>query len=171
MTVNVVVAVLVFPAASVAVSVIVCVPTPTTVPAAGLCMTLTGPQLSLAMAADATLGISACPLLSACTVVGAGAVNIGAVLSITVTVCVADALFPDASVAVYVIVVTPTGKMFPAGTPERVIVALPELSLAVATPSALSLTKPLQLLAPGPVIAVTAAGAVTAGATVSLTVI
>jgi hypothetical protein len=58
-TVNVVVAVLVLPALSVAVSVIVCAPTPTTVPASGLCVTVTGPQLSLAVVPATTLGIVA----------------------------------------------------------------------------------------------------------------
>jgi hypothetical protein len=58
-TVKVVVAVLVFPAASVAVIVIRFVPTPTTVPASGLCVTVTGPQLSLAVVPATTLGIVA----------------------------------------------------------------------------------------------------------------
>jgi hypothetical protein len=100
LTVNVVVAVFVFPAASVAVIVIVCVPVPTTVPASGLCVTVTGPQLSLAVVPATTLGIVARPLLSAFTLVGAGADSVGAVLSMTVTVCVAGVEFPAPSVAV-----------------------------------------------------------------------
>jgi hypothetical protein len=58
-TVNVVVAVLVFPALSVAVSVIVYTPMPTTVPASGLCVTVTDPELSLAIAPATTFGIAA----------------------------------------------------------------------------------------------------------------
>src|SRR5689334_23082639 len=85
LTANVVVAVLVLPAESVAVNVIVCVPTPTTVPANGLCVTVTAPQLSLNVAPATTFGIAAVPL-SVATVVPAGAVNEGAVLSNTVTV-------------------------------------------------------------------------------------
>ena len=57
--VNAVVAVLTFPTESVAVIVIVCTPTPTSVPASGLCVSVTGPQLSLAVAVATTLGIAA----------------------------------------------------------------------------------------------------------------
>jgi hypothetical protein len=59
LTVNVTVVVAELPALSVAVSVIVCVPTPTTVPASGLWVTVTGPQLSLAVVPATTLGIVA----------------------------------------------------------------------------------------------------------------
>ena len=59
LTVNVVVAVLVLPAASVAVIVMMCMPTPTTVPASGLCVTVTGPQLSVAIVPATTFGIVA----------------------------------------------------------------------------------------------------------------
>src|SRR5215217_1830293 len=85
-TVNVVVAVLVLPEESVAVMVIVCVPIPTTVPASGLCVSISGPQLSLAIVATSTLGITAWPLRFAVTLAGGGAVIVGAVLSMTVTV-------------------------------------------------------------------------------------
>jgi len=96
-TVKVVVAVFVFPAPSVAVRVIVYVPGPTLVPAAGFCVTVTGPQLSLAAAPATTLGIVD---WNAWTLVGAGAIKLGAVLSKTTTVCCADVLLPAASVAV-----------------------------------------------------------------------
>jgi hypothetical protein len=70
LTVNVVVVVAVLPAASVAVMVIVWVPIPTTVPASGLCVTVTGPQLSLAVVPTTTSGIVACPAPSALVLVG-----------------------------------------------------------------------------------------------------
>ena len=47
----------------------------------------------------------------------AGAVIVGGSRSTTVTVCVALAVFPEVSVAVYVIVVTPIEKWLRAGTP------------------------------------------------------
>src|ERR1051326_9150323 len=49
LTVNVTVVLRLFPAESVAVIVIVCGPTPTIVPATGLSVNVTGPQLSLAV--------------------------------------------------------------------------------------------------------------------------
>jgi len=58
-TVKVVVQVLLLPAPSVAVTVIVCAPRPTGVPAAGLCVTVTAPQLSEAVECDATSGTGA----------------------------------------------------------------------------------------------------------------
>ena len=66
--------------------------------------------------------------------------------------------------------VDPTGKKFPAGTPLRVIAALPaQLSVAVAAPSAASLTKRPHA-APGPVATEMLAGAVSTGGLVSTTV-
>ena len=59
LTVNVVVHVLVFPELSVAVRVIVCGPSPTIVPAAGLWVTVTEPQLSDVVAPDLTSGTGA----------------------------------------------------------------------------------------------------------------
>jgi hypothetical protein len=86
-TVTVVVAVLVLPAASVAVIVTVCGPVPTSVPAAGLCVSVTLPeQLSLAVAVAVTFGIAAWQFASAEIVIGDGAVTEGGVLSLTVTV-------------------------------------------------------------------------------------
>src|SRR5690349_25166769 len=95
---------------------------------------MTGPQLSLAIVPARTLGIAACPLSPAFTLVGAGAVIVGAVLSTTVTVCVACVELPAASVAVYVIVVIPVGKMLPAGTPVLTTVTLPVLSAVIGLP-------------------------------------
>src|SRR4029078_5772792 len=96
--VYVVVAVRGLPAASIAVIVIVCVPTPTSVPASGLCVTVTGPQLSLAVLLSTTFESAAGPLTPAFTLVGAGAVATGGLLSITVTVCVAWVALPASSV-------------------------------------------------------------------------
>jgi hypothetical protein len=100
LTVNVVVHVLVFPDPSVAVRVIVFDPWPTIVPAAGLCVTVTGPQLSEVVAPDLTSGIGAWQLASADALVGAGQVIAGASLSFTVTVWLHDELLPELSVAV-----------------------------------------------------------------------
>src|SRR4030095_15403749 len=67
-------------------------------------------------------------------------------------------------------VVVPTGKIFPDGTPEREILTPPALSLAVAVPRVASLMNKPQSDAPAPVFNVMFAGAVIVGATVSLTV-
>src|SRR5215212_345515 len=68
-------------------------------------------------------------------------------------------------------VVVPAGKMLPGGTPLRATLTLPVLSAAVAVPRSASLTTALHEVAAAPVLAVTFAGAVIVGATVSLTVI
>ena len=58
----------------------------------------------------------------------------------------------DASWAVHVTVVVPTGKIFPEGTPLRVTAPRPaQLSLAEAAPSVASLTTVPQDVAPAPV--------------------
>jgi hypothetical protein len=68
-------------------------------------------------------------------------------------------------------VVVPTGKLLPAGTPLRAILTLPALSVAIAVPSCASVTTAPHVVAPAPVFTVTFAGAFTTGATVSFTVI
>src|SRR5262245_20173442 len=68
-------------------------------------------------------------------------------------------------------VVVPTGKTLPAGTPDRATLTLPELSLAVAVPRVASLIIKLHAVAPAPVPRFTLAGAVIDGGIVSLTVI
>lgn len=74
------------------------------------------------------------------------------------------------------IVVWPTGKLFPAGTPIRVTTTPGQLSLAVAVPSVASklATATPHDVAPAPVKSVTSAGAVivggTAGDSVTVTV-
>jgi hypothetical protein len=95
-------------------------------------------------------------------------VIVGTVLSVTVTSWVALAVLPAGSVAVYVRVVTPTGKLLNVGL--RVTTTLPELSDAVAEPSVASLTVASQPTAPGPVNAVLSGGAVIVGAMLSTTV-
>ena len=66
--------------------------------------------------------------------------------------------------------VSPTGKLFPEGTPVRATVTPGQLSLAVAEPSVASPTYVPQEVAPGPVLTVTSAGAVTVGGTAGLSV-
>ena len=67
----------------------------------------------------------------------------------TVTVCVAVAVLPAASVAVQVTVVSPTANVLPDGL--RVTVTPAQLSLAVAVPSVALLTTVSQEVAPAPV--------------------
>jgi hypothetical protein len=68
-------------------------------------------------------------------------------------------------------VVVPTGKTLPAGTPLRAMLTPPALSVAVAVPSCASVTTAPHVVAPAPVLTVTFAGAFRTGRTVSLTVI
>jgi hypothetical protein len=106
----------------------------------------------------------------------AGQLIAGGVLSTTVTTCVSSAKLPLLSVALYVIVVVPTGKTFPEGTPMRVTTTPGQLSLAVAVPSVVSrlATVTPHDDAPGPVNSVTSFGAVIvggiAGSSVTVTV-
>src|SRR5215831_11015919 len=97
-------------------------------------------------------------------VILAGQLMTGGVLSITVTVCVAVVELPEPSVAVQVMVVVPTGKVFPDG--ER-LTDTEQLSLAVAVPGSTTVS---QVVAPGPVYAVTFAGGVMVGGVLSTTV-
>src|SRR6185436_5220620 len=110
-TVNVVVQVVLLPAASVAVTVIVCGPTPPIVPAAGDWVRVIAPaalQVSLTVTPLSTLGTAAWQLAPALAVEAAGQATVGGVLSVTVNVVVQVALLPAASVAVTVIVCGPT---------------------------------------------------------------
>ena len=67
-------------------------------------------------------------------------------------------------------VVVPTGKTLPDGTPVRVTESEPaQLSLALPVPSVALLTIVPHDVAPGPVLTVTFAGAVTTGGVVSTT--
>src|SRR5437763_6382583 len=99
------------------------------------------------------------------TVMLAGQLMTGGVLSITVTVCVAVAVLPAPSVAVQMMVVVPTGNVLPEGL--RVTLT-EQLSLAVAVPGSTTVS---HVVAPEPVYAVTLAGTdVNVGGVVSLTV-
>jgi hypothetical protein len=138
LTVNVVEAVLLLPTASVATMVMVCVPRVTIVPAAGLCVMVSPAselQLSVTDVPETTFGMPDWQLPLAEATVAAGAVITGAVLSITVMVCVALELFPAASVAVNVRVIIsglaaePTPPLF---VSEAVTVGGAQLSEAVA---------------------------------------
>ena len=103
------------------------------------------------------------------SVIAGGAVTIGAVLSLTVTVEVAVAVLPAQSVAVQVMVVVPTGNVFPDGLRDTVTPA--QLSEADAVPRVALLTTVSHEVAPGPVLAETFDGAVMVGAIPSVTVI
>ena len=93
-------------------------------------------------------------------------VIVGGVLSITVMACVAVDVLPAPSVAVQVMVVVPTGNVFPDG--ERVMVTVPQLSVAVAVPGSTTVS---HVVAFGPVYAVIAGGTkVNVGGVVSTTV-
>jgi hypothetical protein len=171
-TVTVWVAVELLPAASVAVYVIVVVPTGKKLSVgSALRVMVTAEQLSVAVAVPRAAlptnfpqSVAPGPVV---TVTAAGAVITGGVSSVTVTVCVAVAVFPLASVAVWVTVIVPTGKIFPDGTPLRVTVTPGQLSFTAARPRAASVTTLPQITAPGPVVVTTAAGAVMVGFCVS----
>jgi hypothetical protein len=81
----------------------------------------------------------------------------------------AVAVLPAQSVAVQVTVVLPTENVFPDGLRETVTPA--QLSEADAVPRVALLTTVPQIVAPGPVLAETLAGAVIVGGVPSVTVI
>lgn len=88
-------------AASRTVIVTVVTPIPTRVPAAGDCVIEVTPQLSVATTEPVKFGTGAWPLLFAEADCGGAQLTItGDVLSMTVTVCVADAVLLLASFAV-----------------------------------------------------------------------
>ena len=92
----------------------------------------------------------------------AGAVIVGKVLSVMVTVCVAVLIFPAPSVTVHVTVVTPNGKAVGA---LFVVEATEQLSAVVGVPNATPVA-----VHPVLVVAVTLAGAVIVGKTLSVIV-
>ena len=78
-------------------------------------------ELSAALAAPSWASLTVAdeaPFGTRTTTFG-GAVNVGRSVSTTVTFCVFTVWLPKMSVAVQVTVVTPIGKRFPAGTPDR----------------------------------------------------
>ena len=127
-TVTVKLQVAVLPEGSVATLVTVVVPRLNVLPDVGV-LTTVALQLSLAV----TLKLTTAPqlLLAEATLMFAGQVIVGGVVSLTVTVCVHVAVLPDESVAVHVIVVVPTGYG-PAGL--AVTVVTEQLSDAVGAP-------------------------------------
>ena len=86
---------------------------------------------------------------------------------VTVTFWSPVVTFPDGSVAVQVIVVVPTAKTLPVGTPVRVIRTDPELSVPVAVPSSAS---PIVTDVAAPMDRLTAGGTVSVGRSSSRTV-
>jgi hypothetical protein len=78
--------------------------------------------------------------------------------------------FPAASVAAQVSKVSPTGKSEPAGRPDTLIVAVPQLSVAMASPISSARRTSAQAWVPGPVVAATSAGRVSAGGSLSVIV-
>jgi hypothetical protein len=108
-TVTVCVAVEVFPAASVAVQVTLVIPIGNV---AGASFATVAPvQLSENIGDPKTTAVAVHAAKSAGTVIATGAVITGFWVSSTVTVCVAVAVFPAASVAVHVTVVKPIGNI------------------------------------------------------------
>src|SRR5690606_24185525 len=99
----------IFPEASVAVHVTVVVPIGNV--AGALFDTVVPVQLSENTGAPSATVAASQLLLSVAIVTGAGAVITGFWLSSTITVCVAEAVFPTASVAVHVTIVVPIGKV------------------------------------------------------------
>ena len=97
----------VLPDGSVATRVTVVVPRLNVLPDVGVLTTVT---LQLSVAVTLKLTIAPQLLLAEATLMLAGQVIVGGVVSLTVTVCVQVDTLPDASVAVHVTVVLPTGK-------------------------------------------------------------
>src|SRR5437588_2913405 len=121
------------PAASVAVAVTVVVPFGKVVPDGMSVVTLAVPQLSVALTAKLTTAEQEPASLP--TVMSAGTLSVGGVLSMTVMVCVALAWLPPVSVAVKVRLMTSglLAEPAPLRVSETVTVgAMPQLSVAVA---------------------------------------
>ena len=164
-TVTIWVLVELFPLASVAVHVTVVFPIGKIPPVGALLVNvmLFG-AVQLSATAGAVKTIVAVQVAPALAVTVAGAVITGAIASVTVTVCVLVELFPLASVAVQVTVVTPTGNKPLAGALLVNVTGLVQLSVAVG---AVNTTTALQL---APAVAVIATGVLITGAVVSVTV-
>ena len=119
---------LVLPVASVAVTVTSVVPTGNVLPEAGTLEVVTPGQLSVVVDEKVTTASHWPGILL--TVISAGQVTTGASVSFTVTLKVQELVFPEASVAVTVTSVVPTGNTVPeAGTLEDVTPG--QLSVAV----------------------------------------
>ena len=148
-------------AASVAVTVTLVVPSGNNVPLA-LEYAITGLALTSSVAVAAEYVTVAPFALVAGAVTFEGNVKTGAIVSLTVTVNVPPLMFPAASLAVAVTIVTPTANVLPLAG-EYVIVGLPTLSVPLAPLN--TTLAPLALVA----LAVTFAGTLKTGAAVSTT--
>ena len=150
----------VFPAASVAVQVTTVFPIGKV--AGALLLNVTPLQLSEAVGAvNTTVAVHPDPAVA---VIATGVVNVGAVTSITVIVCVAVPVFPLASVAVHVTVVFPTGNVAGALFVKVTLFGAVQLS---DTAGAVNTTVAVQF---DPAFAVIVAGAEITGAIASVTV-
>jgi hypothetical protein len=150
----------VFPAASVAVQVTTVFPIGKV--AGALLLNVTPLQLSAAVGAvNTTVAVHPDPAVA---VIATGVVNVGAVTSITVIVCVAVPVFPLASVAVHVTVVFPTGNVAGALFVKVILFGAVQLSI---TAGAVNTTVAVQF---DPAFAVIVAGAEITGAIASVTV-
>ena len=177
-TVTFAVAVPLLLAASLAEKVTVVTPTGK-VAGALLVMAPTTPTLSVAVAAARNVAIAALVLATLVapaavgTVMLAGAVTVGAIVSatagvaLTVTVAVAVPMLPAASVAEKVTVVTPTGKLV--GALLVMAPTIPTLSVAVAAVRNVAIVALVAAtaVAPAAVATVIAAGALTTGSILS----
>jgi hypothetical protein len=115
-TVTVAVQVVVLPAASEAVRVTVLAPSTAAAPAAGDCVTVTEPLLSLATTWPTRFGMATEQLAPASSVVDdAQVVMLGAVVSTTVKVVTQPPVLPCASSTARLMLVTPIGAKVPAG--------------------------------------------------------
>ena len=125
-------------------------------------------QLSLTVTPLSTLGTAAWQLPLALALVGAGQLIVGTAVSFTVNAVVQLALLPAASVAVTVIVCGPRPTMVPAAGLWVTVIALVwlQLSLTVTPLSTLGIAA-WQL---APALALVAAGQVTVGGVLSVTV-
>ena len=125
-------------------------------------------QLSLTVTPLRTLGTAAWQLAPALALVAAGQVTVGGVLSMTVKVVVQLALLPAASVAVTVIVCGPTPTSVPAAGDCTNVIALAALQLSLTvTPAKTFGTAAWQF---APALALVAAGQITIGGVLSVTV-
>ena len=158
-TVTSCVAVAVLPAPSSTVHVTVVVPNGKVAGASLVTVTLV--QLSVATGFP-KFAITAAQFVLAFTVMFAGAIIVGLVLSSTITFCVAVAVFPALSVTVQVTTVVPNGKV-----PGALLVteATPQLSAVVGVPKVTP-----KALHDEFALTVTATGAVIVGSSVSFTV-
>jgi hypothetical protein len=136
-TVTVCVQVLVFPELSVTVHVTVV--TPTGKVAGALLLTEATPQLSPVVGVPRFTPVAVHPELVVVFILD-GQVIVGGTISVTVTVCVHEAVFPELSVIVQITLVTPNGKeagallVTDANPQPAVVTGVPRLTLVAVHP-------------------------------------